>query len=69
MEYFCEQKEETLEISLEGGFSLTGKGFDFQPDEVSMDRIDFKFNDFTVFATQKGTLIYTQCLLTGNKLQ
>lgn len=51
LEFYSEEKDETLELSLEGGFALTGKGFRFQPDEVSMDPIDIKFDDFTVFAT------------------
>ena len=51
LEFYSEQRDETLELSLEGGFALTGKGFCFQPDEVSMDPVDIKFDDFTVFAT------------------
>ena len=63
MEFYSEEKNETLELSLEGGISLIAKGFNFQPEEASMDPFDLKFNDFAVFATQKGQSIYARCIL------
>ena len=58
-EYFSEALEENLEISLEGGMTMTLKGFSFCPDEACLNPFDLKQKDLTVFAVQKGQLIYT----------
>ena len=58
-EYFSEIQEESLQLSLEGGLSLTHKGFNFCPDEVCLSPIDLKHRELTVFAVQKGQLIYS----------
>ena len=54
---------------MEGGLSLTLKGFSFSPDETCLDPIDIKQKELTVFAVQKGQLIYVQCLNSNGKFQ